>query len=203
MRISPRTQFILTVVGMLLLLVVVAVVIVWPQYRAVGAMDAKITAANEDVSLQRTRLAQREEIKNRASQTNARWLRLANEVPEGTDLPSLMIELQDLAFSTGVQLTSIIPSPPLAKDGTYFSIPIKVTVIGTWSDSVEFLQRLNKLSRGLRTITVKTTLFTTGSSSEAAAGTAANPALPNYAVTSDVDIEAYLIPAVATPAKTP
>ena len=186
MRISPRTQFILTIVGMAVVLVVVAAVVIWPQYRTLGAMDAKVVAAEQEIALQKTRLAQREEIKNRASHTEAKWLRLASEVPEGADLPSLLIELQDLAFSTGVQLTAITPQQPTpSKDGTYFSVPVKLTVIGTWSDDVEFLQRLNKLDRGLRTVDVTTILYT---------GTTANPALPNYAVSSDVNIEAYLIP---------
>lgn len=195
MRIAPRTRFILTIVAMVLLLLVVAAVVVWPQYKALGAMDAKIAVADQEVALQKTRLAQRQEIKNRASQTDAKWLRLASEVPESADLPSLIIELQDLAFSTGVQLTAITPQQPAAsKDGTYWSVPIKIVVIGTWSDSVEFLQRLNKIERGLRTVDVKTTLYT---------GAFANPALPNYAVSNEVDIQAYLIPPAATPANTP
>jgi len=190
MRISPRTQFILTIVGMVVLLVVVAVLVVLPQFRTLGEMDAKIAAADQDVALQKTRLAHRQEIKNRASQTDAKWLRLANEVPESADLPALIIELQDLAFSTGVQLTAITPQPPtISTTGTYWAVPIKVTVLGTWSDSVEFLQRLNKLDRALRTKDVHTKEYT---------GTAANPSLPNYSVTNDIDIEAYLIPPTAS-----
>ena len=190
MRIAPRTQFILVIVGMVVLLIIVGALVVWPQYRTLGVMDAKIAAADQEVALQKTRLAQRQEIKDRAAQTDAKWLRLANEVPDSPDLPSLIIELQDLAFSTGVQLTAITPATPTAsKDGTYFTIPIKLTVIGTWADSVEFMQKLNKLDRGIRTTDAKTALYS---------GTTANPTLPNYAVTNDVDIEAYLIPAAAS-----
>ena len=190
MRIAPRTQFILVVVGMVVLLIIVGALVVWPQYRTLGVMDAKIADADKEVALQKTRLAQREEIKDRAAQTDAKWLRLANEVPDSPDLPALIIELQDLAFSTGVQLTAITPATPTAsKDGTYFTIPIKLTVIGTWADSVEFMQKLNKLYRGIRTTDAKTALYS---------GTTANPTLPNYAVTNDLDIEAYLIPPAAS-----
>jgi Tfp pilus assembly protein PilO len=190
MRIAPRTQFILVIVGMVVLLIIVGAVAVWPQYRTLGVMDAKIADADKEVALQKTRLAQRQEIKDRAAQTDAKWLRLANEVPDSPDLPSLIIELQDLAFSTGVQLTAITPAAPTAsKDGTYFIIPIKLTVVGTWADSVEFMQKLNKLDRGLRTTDAKTALYS---------GTTANPTLPNYAVTNDLDIEAYLIPPAAS-----
>jgi len=190
MKITPRLQFILTVVGLAIVVVVVGLVIVWPQYRVLGAMDAKLALADQEVTLQRTRLAQRQEIKNRASQIDARWLTLANEVPTGPDLPALIIELQDLAFSTGVQLTAITPgAPAVSIDGAYWKVPVALTAVGTWADSVEFLQRLNKLERGLRTTSVQTTLYT---------GTTADPTLPNYAVSNVVNLEAYLIPAAAS-----
>lgn len=191
MKIAPREQFILTVVGCVLLIAIMVAVLIYPSYAKLGRLDADISQAQADLATSRSLLAQRQAIKDKAAQTDVKWLSLANEVPDNPDLPALIIELQDAAFESGVQLVAATPASPTSK-GTYNSIPIQIDVLGTWADTVDYLQRIAKLSRGLRIVQSKSDV--TNNASQAAR---LNADLPDYFEVTTLSIEAYMIPASA------
>ncbi len=196
MKIAPREQFILTVVAAVLVVVVLIAVLVYPSYTKLTSLDSDISQAQIDVSTAKSLLAQRQGIKDRSAQTDAKWLTLANQVPDNPDLPALIIELQDAAFDSGVQLVAVTPAVP-TNLGTYVSVPISIEILGTWADTVDYLQRISKLSRGLRTIQVSANV--TDNTSQISRE---NAPLPAYFEDTKLDLEAYMIPAStgATPA---
>lgn len=197
MKIGPREQVIISAVVVVVILGAIIGFLIWPQIRRIGDLDGQIASAQGDVASARALLQTREQSKARAADTNARWLRLANLVPDGPDLPSLIVELQDAAFDSGVQLLGVTPSAPVGA-ATYYSIPIKLDVVGTWADTVDYLQRLQKFNRGLRIV---------DSSSARVQNTdvanTENAVLPDYSVRTAIDIEAYMIPASSSSTSTP
>jgi Tfp pilus assembly protein PilO len=191
-KIGPREQIILTIVGLLAVLVAIAVLLVWPQVKKQKSLDGQITVAEQQLSTAQALLAQRQEIKNRTAMTDAQWLKLASMVPENPDLPSLIIELQDAAFASGVQVVAIAPSDPApSADGSYLSVPLEIRVLGTWADTVDFMKSINKLSRGLREVSCSAAVAPIDSG---------NPILPNYSVATALKLEAYMIPPASTAA---
>jgi len=116
-----------------------------------------------------------------------------NQVPDTPDLPSLIIELQDVAFATGVQLVAVQPAALVPLD-TYQAVPVSVEVLGTWADTVDYLQALPKLDRGVRLTAVNVTVV--GTAGEA---TRRDAKLPPYAVDTKINMEAYLIPTADAP----
>jgi type IV pilus assembly protein PilO len=199
MKIGPREQLILVIVGLLVALALVAALFVWPQFQKQKELDAQIATAEQQLQTSKTLLAQRQQIKNRTAATDAQWLRLASLVPENPDLPSLIIEIQDVAFASGVQISSITPGQPVqSADKSFVVIPLKVNVAGTWADTVDYLKNLNKLTRGIREV---------GFTANVAPPTTGDPVLPNYSVTTPIELEAYTIPVSASgsaaPAPTP
>ena len=194
MRIAPRERLILLVVGLFVLLAAVAVLLVWPQYQKQKSLDAQIAAAELQLKTSQTLLAQRQEIKNRSASTDAQWLRLASLVPENPDLPSLIIELQDAAFASGVQIIAMAPADPVeSADKSYVLVPLEVRVEGTWADTVDYMKRVNELNRGLREVSFLAAV--------APAGTG-DPVLPNYSVSTTILLHSYMIPALTGTAPT-
>jgi type IV pilus assembly protein PilO len=186
MKIGPREQLILVVVGLFVLLAAIAALLVWPQYQKQQSLDAQIAAAETQLQTSKTLLAQRQQIKNRTAATDAQWLQLATLVPENPDLPSLIIEIQDVAFASGVQINAITPAEPAASaDKSYVVVPLQVGIVGTWADTVDFLKNLNKLNRGIREVSYTSTVAQVGTG---------NPILPDYSVTTQTQLEAYTIP---------
>lgn len=192
MSIGSREKVIALIAAVVLVVAVLAMLLVVPQYRRVVRLDKQVAEARRDLQGQRTLLAEREAIKNRAAETDARWIRLANLVPDTPDLPSLIIELQDAAFDSGVQLIAISPGVP-SSSGTYLVSPVQLSVIGSWADTVDYLQRLPKLSRGLRVMEFSCSVTDNDSQSSKQ-----NETLPEYAVATSIKVEAYVIPPAAT-----
>jgi Tfp pilus assembly protein PilO len=193
MKIGAREQILLVAIGVVVILVAIGAFLVWPQFQKLGELDKQIATARTDVDLAKALLVQREQSKSRAADTDAKWMRLSNLVPEGPDLPSMIIELQDAAFASGVQLVGVTPSAPTQTTGAaYWSVPIQIQIIGTWSDSVDYLQRLLKLNRGLRIVE-----FVSGVTDNTQQVSKENAKLPDYSVSTAIKIEVYMVPASA------
>lgn len=157
MKMSMRDQLLLTIVGLVIVLALVVGFLVVPQFSALGRLDTEIKDAEAAVAVQKTLLEQREAMKDKAAETNVKTLALGNLMPDRPDLPSLIVELQDTAFAAGVDLTAITPSEPtLSGTGDYFVVPLIMTVKGTWADTADLLQKLPRLTRGVRTVEFQT-----------------------------------------------
>lgn len=191
MKIAPREQFILTVVASVVVVVALIGLLIYPSYRNLSSLDDQIALSQANVSTAQSLLSQRQSIKDRSAQTDAKWIALANQVPDNPDLPALIIELQDAAFDSGVQLVSVAPAKP-ANLGTYTSVPVNIEILGTWADTIDYLQRITKLSRGLRV-----SLFSSLPTNNEAQMTRANAELPAYFEATSISLEAYMIPASA------
>jgi len=192
MKIGPREQLILVIVGLLVLVAAAAALAVWPQYQKQKSLDAQIAAAEQQLQSAKSLLTQRQQIKSRTAATDAQWLKLSSLVPENPDLPSLIIDIQDVAFASGVQIVSITPADPApSADNTYVSIPLQVSISGTWADTIDYLKNLNELNRGIRE-----TNFT-ASVVPASLPQPGQPVLPNYSVSTQMQLEAYTIPTSA------
>ena len=74
---------------------------------------------------------------------------MSNEFPENPELPSFIIELQDTANEAGVEFRTLTPQEPEQRTG-YSAIALKMDVVGEWADAIDFMQRLNKLTRQVR-----------------------------------------------------
>ncbi len=185
MSLSPRDRLILTIAIAAVVVVGLAALLIYPQFQELGTLSASVSDATAQSQAAKLQLAERQGFKDRAVETDAKWLRLMNQVPDTPDLPSLIIELQDLAFTEGVQLVAITPALP-ASEGSFESVPVSLEVIGSWGDTVDFLEALMKTDRGLRI-----TKMNIGIANDA---TRINTSLKPYSVDTALSIKAYMIP---------
>lgn len=202
MTVSSRDRLIITVILSVLIVGGLIGFLVYPQFDQLGKLSAQVTDAESQVQSARLQLQERQGFKDRATETSAKWLRLQNQVPENPDLPSLIIELQDTAFKSGVQVLTVTPAAPIAdtKAAGVVKIPISVEIVGTWEDTVDYLEALMRLDRGLRVVNSSTKV-----TSDAAVIDRRNTKVHAYGVDTIIGLEAYVIPsasATAAPAAT-
>lgn len=191
MNLSPRNKLLALAVALLLVVVVLVTVLVVPQFGKLSSLGAKIVQANSDEQTAQSLLDQRRTIKDQAAVTNNSLLQLASAVPENPELPSLIIELQDAAYASGVSLRSVAPVAPVQEEGDKFvTVGLSLEVWGTWADTVDFLQRLRKLGRAVRVKTIDA-----GVLEESAAEQARIELPPYYQIKTNVAIMTYVIPA--------
>jgi Tfp pilus assembly protein PilO len=152
MKLPYRNKLMLAGAVAVLLAVLVLVLLVLPQFQQLRTYDDQIAAADQQISQAQALLAQRQEIKARSAETEAKRIRLANQMPETPELPSLIIELQDTVNEAGLEFASLTPSEPTQTEAGYSEISIALLVKGTWQDTVDLLQRLPKLTRQVRIV---------------------------------------------------
>ena len=71
--------------------------------------------------------------------------RLTKAMPESTDMASVILELNSVAESAGLDFLSITPGAPVADAGGYQAVAIKLTFEGNYYDLTDFLFRLRNL----------------------------------------------------------
>jgi hypothetical protein len=103
-------QKMLAVIALIVVVILAAVLlVVVPKFGELAQLDADLQAAADQVTQTQTLVAQLEQAKSNASLTQAELLALANQMPENPELPSVLIELQDVSNSAGVRFERITP----------------------------------------------------------------------------------------------
>jgi len=202
-NISPRDRLIVTVAAAVLVIVALVAFLVYPQFQQLTKLSGELVTATQQMNDAQLQLEERRAYKDRAIETSAKWLRLQNQVPENPDLPSLIIELQDAAFKSGVQVVTVTPTTPATDDKNpgVSKIPVSLEVIGSWADTIDFMESLFRLDRGLRVVNV-----TSNATNNEGVADKRNAPVHGYAVDSVMVLEAYAIPGespTATPAAAP
>jgi type IV pilus assembly protein PilO len=155
MRISATQMMIAA--GVLALIVAGAAIflLVVPQFAQLGDLETRRVAAEQTMSQTQATLAQLEQVKRGASETQAQLIRISNEVPDSPELPTLVLELQNAADSAGLDFQSIKPNTPVDMNIGYKEISIQMKLQGRWADVLDFLRRTQKMTRGVRMVSVE------------------------------------------------
>ena len=74
----------------------------------------------------------------------ADFFRLTKAMPDATDMAGVILELNGVAESAGVDFLSITPQAPATREG-FQSTPIQLTFEGNYYDLTDFLFRLRNL----------------------------------------------------------
>lgn len=136
---SQKALALLAVGGGLLVVAGAWFLLVSPKKSRAGELEQQVAALE-------TQLAQRgakprTKITVRASD----FYRLSKAMPDKTDMPGIMLELNRLASGSGVRFTSITPSAQLPGSTGFTIQPFDVLVEGRYTDVSRFLERMRSL----------------------------------------------------------
>lgn len=138
---SSRTLTIAAVAAVVVYAAVVWLLLVSPKRGE--AADARADVAAAEIRLTEARAASNRPTS--AGAPVADVFRLAKAMPGSADQPGLVLELDRLARATGVTLRLIAPQEPLAGLGGPTSIPLSVTLGGSYFQISRFVQRIQAL----------------------------------------------------------
>lgn len=153
LKLSPRDELIVELLVIVLVAVLVVMFLVLPQYRQIGQIKTKQEAVRKQVAEAEATLARLKEAKAESISNRAELIKIANQVPDEPQLPTLIVAIQDVANQAGVEFISITPEQP-AEAGSYSIVPLKLSVTGQFRDIVDFLGRLYALQREVRVQTL-------------------------------------------------
>jgi Tfp pilus assembly protein PilO len=147
LKLSRPATIALILGGDLLLLVLGWVLLVSPQRSAAASM-AKATQAAEAqiVEAQRAIHATAPKAPTQPAIRTAGLYELAKAMPSTTDMPDVLLELDQVARAAGVSVGSITPGPATVVIGAPYSmVQIQLTFSGNFYSLTDLLYRLNNL----------------------------------------------------------
>jgi Tfp pilus assembly protein PilO len=130
------------------------------------SISTQIEDARAQLSTAQAKLAQAEVTRAEGKKNQARLIELAKMVPASDEMPSLIIQIQDLASQSGITFMSITPAEPIASEGIN-AIPLDVQFVGTFFDLSDFVYRAEQMVAGPgRLLAIKSLSLELGSSAD-------------------------------------
>ena len=95
-----------------------------------------------------------EEVRRNSPEIQSQLLELSKRVPTQPQIPTLVVQVEEIADASGVTQLSVDPEPPTAPagGGDYQVVPVTMTFDGTYDQMQDFLLRTRNLTR-LLTVT--------------------------------------------------
>lgn len=155
MKITSMQKMIAVVVAGIILAAIVFVVLVLPMFTELDTLAAQKTGAEQQRQQAQAVLSGLEEAKAQSAATEAKLLKIGTQMPDSPQLPTLIIEMQDLANNAGVKVTSFSPAIPAPNaGGKYTEISLTTQITAKWDDLLDYLKRLSNSTRLLRVTNV-------------------------------------------------
>lgn len=111
-------------------------VVVMPQRSKVHSLDASITSAQAQLVVLHARKPTLPAVRA------AELFQLARAMPNGGDMPGILLGLARAAGASSVTLTSVTPAVPTTLADGSTAVPLTVAVGGSWSGLAAFLKTL-------------------------------------------------------------
>jgi type IV pilus assembly protein PilO len=186
MKITSLQKMIIAMAAVVVVAALVIAFVIMPQFSELTSLQEQKIAAGARTQQANAVLQRLQGAKARAAVTQAELLKIGTQMPDSPQLPSLIMELQDIANAAGVKVTSIAPGlPVLSPNGKYTEITLSTQVTAEWADLLDYLKRLDNSTRLLR---VTNLTLTPPSAAAATTGTPVPTAL-----TVSMSLKAYVI----------
>jgi len=196
---NDRNVLILGILGIVIIVVAFYFLLLSPL---LGRLDEQ-SQAREDKQAQleqvQQEVAELEEVKSNSPEIERQLLELSKRVPTQPQIPTLVVQIEEIADSSGVTQLSIDPEPPTAPagGGDYQVVPVTMTFDGTYDEMQDFLLRTRNLARLVTvtgvtycrnpTIGVEASCEIETQGTEGAESTTPSP--PSPAVEANLDVE--------------
>jgi len=163
-NLSARNKLYIAIGLIAVIVIAVVFLLILPKFQEASDLGAQIDTENINLMSAQTLLARRQSAKAQSAANEAELMDIANAIPDSPQLPTVIIEVQNIANSNGVILQAIAPSDledgDVAQAGgtpAYSVLPIDLVVWGQWRDIIDFLGDIDDLDRGVRVVSMTLT----------------------------------------------
>jgi type IV pilus assembly protein PilO len=200
--VDSRTRNVLAlgILGLVLVAVAFWFVLLSPLLSELETVRAEREGREARLQSLNAEVAELEAVRENAPQIERRLLELSRRVPEQDEMPTLLVQIEEVAQAAGVLQLSVAPGDPevfSAEGVNYSRIPVEMSFEGTYEQMQDFLFRLRNLSR---LVTVRELRY--APADPAAEQYAAVPAAERL-LTVEVNAEIYVQPAARPGEETP
>ncbi|MDO8964717.1 MAG: type 4a pilus biogenesis protein PilO [Coriobacteriia bacterium] len=157
MKLTSMQKVIFAIAGIVIVCAGAIALFIVPMFTEIATLDGELVIARQQKEQALALLAQLEQAKVRASETQSELLRIATQMPDSPQLPSLIIEMQEIASAAGMEISVFSPVAPgsTPNDAGFVEIQMNATMLGTYSDLIDYVRRLHKSARLIRVASVQ------------------------------------------------
>lgn len=142
-------QQIIVIAVVAVLILIIFTLLLKPKISQLSEISAIQEQEEQEFNALNATIIRLKSIKQRAPEIEARLAELGKSIPETAEVPSLLVDVQDIANQADIDFLSIKPSSLIEQD-SYALLPFEITIDGYFYDLVDFLYRLEKLPRMLK-----------------------------------------------------
>jgi Tfp pilus assembly protein PilO len=188
---NPRAP-IFAAAGAVVVAILLLVLLVLPKVGQVSTAKEDLAAAQTKQQTLETQKGALEDTKAQAPENRRAIDEVHAKIPPTADEPGLLLLINNAALDSGLDLTTLSPSPPVFDSTTGLStIVLSMSALGTYNEVTEFTDQIESLPRA-----AKITSLSLGPS-----GT--TDSLGNQVLTVSVQINAYTSDTSAGPGSSP
>jgi len=197
---SRRLRLWLGAAAIVLVALLVFFLVINPIRGDISQLEADIEAEEARIEAALAEIAKAEDTKNEGRRNQARILELAKLIPVEQEIPSLILEIQDLADKAGIDWIQITPGNISdAGVGSYWILPLALQFKGTYFDVSDFIYRAEQMAAGPgRLLAVKSLVLNSDTTAVAESGLGVTMTL--YAFLFPGGLEQVAPPAPPAPA---
>jgi len=154
---SSRLRYILIGFGILAVALVIFFLLLNPMRADISELETQKQDEEAKIGQLTVQLKTYENLRDAGKRNQGRILELAKMMPDRSEIPSLIIQVQYLADQAGIDVIQITPGQPLGSENiAYQTMTFSLTFTGTFYDVVDFMDRAENMVGGPgRLLTVK------------------------------------------------
>jgi Tfp pilus assembly protein PilO len=141
---TRKLRFILSIAALVVVVAMAWFFLISPLRAEITETDNAITAEQTKLAAAQAKLAQAEITRAEGKKNQARLIELAKMVPASSQVPSLLVQIQDLADQSGIDFISVNPGDPQEADG-FQIVPLTLEFSGSYFDLSDFAYRAEQL----------------------------------------------------------
>ena len=146
---------IIAAVGVVLFCIVLVLVLVLPKVGQVSSAQDELAVAQAQQQTLESQKAALEDLEARAPENRALIDQVGRLIPPTADESGLLLLLNNAAMDSGLDLTTITPTPPaLNTAGDLSVIAVSMQVTGTYDDMTQFAYAIETLPRAAQITTM-------------------------------------------------
>jgi type IV pilus assembly protein PilO len=146
---NDRNILILGILGIVIIVIGYYFLLLSPLLQSLNQQ----AQAREDKQAQLEEVQQQvnelEEIRSKSPEIERQLLELSKRIPTQPQIPTLVVQVEEIADASGVTQLSVDPEPPTAPagGGDYQVVPVTMQFNGTYDEMQEFLLKTRNLAR--------------------------------------------------------
>lgn len=117
-----------------------------PRSQKIASLTQELTGMEQELARQRKVAGKLPELRAQLQELNAQLAELVEKLPDGKEIPELLVQVSGLGVQTGLEFTLFKPLPEQHKE-FYAEIPVEIEAVGAYHEVARFFDRVGNFPR--------------------------------------------------------